>query len=258
MIERHLRRADPTMGGLRLRRAVQQAFDSYTRYWLESFRLPNLSAARRRAGMQRRGIRARRRRRSRAGNGVILALPHLGGWEWAGRWIAEQGHDHGRRRGDRAARAVRLVHRPALEAGHERRAARCRRPAREVLAALDATTSCACSSDRDIQRSGRRGRVLRRATRRCRRARPPCRCAPGRRSCRPRCTSPIASTATSAWSGRRSTSTRSRSGCAPTSQRITQDARRRTRAPDPPSALAVAPVPAQLAQRSGVRVSGCR
>ncbi len=26
------------------------------------------------------------------GNGVILVLPHLGGWEWAGRWIAEQGH----------------------------------------------------------------------------------------------------------------------------------------------------------------------
>jgi KDO2-lipid IV(A) lauroyltransferase len=27
----------------------------------------------------------------KAGNGVILALPHLGGWEWAGRWVAEQG-----------------------------------------------------------------------------------------------------------------------------------------------------------------------
>jgi KDO2-lipid IV(A) lauroyltransferase len=26
-----------------------------------------------------------------AGTGVILALPHLGGWEWAGRWVAEQG-----------------------------------------------------------------------------------------------------------------------------------------------------------------------
>jgi KDO2-lipid IV(A) lauroyltransferase len=27
-----------------------------------------------------------------AGNGVILALPHLGGWEWAGRWLVDQGH----------------------------------------------------------------------------------------------------------------------------------------------------------------------
>ena len=27
-----------------------------------------------------------------AGNGVILALPHLGGWEWAGRWMTDRGH----------------------------------------------------------------------------------------------------------------------------------------------------------------------
>ena len=26
------------------------------------------------------------------GNGVILALPHLGGWEWAGRWLVDLGH----------------------------------------------------------------------------------------------------------------------------------------------------------------------
>ena len=26
-----------------------------------------------------------------AGNGVILALPHLGGWEWAGRWLVDNG-----------------------------------------------------------------------------------------------------------------------------------------------------------------------
>jgi KDO2-lipid IV(A) lauroyltransferase len=27
------------------------------------------------------------------GKGVILALPHLGGWEWAGRWFTDQGHN---------------------------------------------------------------------------------------------------------------------------------------------------------------------
>ena len=27
-----------------------------------------------------------------AGKGVILALPHLGGWEWAAAWMAAQGH----------------------------------------------------------------------------------------------------------------------------------------------------------------------
>ena len=23
---------------------------------------------------------------------MILALPHLGGWEWAGRWLVDRGH----------------------------------------------------------------------------------------------------------------------------------------------------------------------
>ena len=26
------------------------------------------------------------------GTGAILALPHLGGWEWAGRWLCDLGH----------------------------------------------------------------------------------------------------------------------------------------------------------------------
>ena len=91
MIGRHLQRVDPTLSGLRLRRAVQEAFDSYAHYWLESFRLPNLSAATVERGFDVDGydniVTA-----LEAGNGVILVLPHLGGWEWAGRWIAEQGH----------------------------------------------------------------------------------------------------------------------------------------------------------------------
>jgi lauroyl/myristoyl acyltransferase len=91
MISRHLQRVDPTLSGLRLRRAVQEAFDSYAHYWLESFRLPNLSAATVERGFDVDGydniVTA-----LEGGNGVILVLPHLGGWEWAGRWIAEQGH----------------------------------------------------------------------------------------------------------------------------------------------------------------------
>ena len=34
----------------------------------------------------------RSRRPSRGARGAILALPHLGGWEWAGRWLSDQGH----------------------------------------------------------------------------------------------------------------------------------------------------------------------
>lgn len=91
MVERHLRRADPSLTGWRLRRAVQQAFDSYARYWVESFRLPNLSKRVVERGFELMGYEHIAQGLDR-GNGVILALPHLGGWEWAGRWMTEQGH----------------------------------------------------------------------------------------------------------------------------------------------------------------------
>ena len=91
MIERHLQRVDPSLRGLRLRRATQEAFDSYARYWLESFRLPSLSKRVVDAGFRAPGYPQIVDGLAR-GNGVILALPHLGGWEWAGRWIADQGH----------------------------------------------------------------------------------------------------------------------------------------------------------------------
>jgi lauroyl/myristoyl acyltransferase len=91
MITRHLQRVDPTLRGVRLRRAVQEAFDSYAHYWLESFRLPNLSGATVERGFDVDGYENIVDALAK-GNGVILVLPHLGGWEWAGRWIAEQGH----------------------------------------------------------------------------------------------------------------------------------------------------------------------
>jgi len=92
MIERHLGRADPTLRGLRLRRASQQAFDFYARYWVESFRLPTLSKRAVDRGFTDDGY-PQIVEALREGNGAILALPHLGGWEWAGRWIADQGHE---------------------------------------------------------------------------------------------------------------------------------------------------------------------
>lgn len=91
MIQRQLRRADPTLSGLRLRRAAQEAFDSYARYWLESFRLPSLSVRAVEQGFDVDGYEHITEALDR-GKGAILVLPHLGGWEWAGRWIADQGH----------------------------------------------------------------------------------------------------------------------------------------------------------------------
>lgn len=91
MIARHLRRVDPSLRGFRLRRAVQDAFEYYARYWVESFRLPYLSAREVDAHMREDGYRHILDGLA-AGNGVILALPHLGGWEWAGRWLVDRGH----------------------------------------------------------------------------------------------------------------------------------------------------------------------
>jgi lauroyl/myristoyl acyltransferase len=91
MIRRHLRRADPSLSGVRLRRAAQEAFDSYARYYLESFRLPTMSVETVARGWDVDGYEHITAGLER-GNGVILVLPHLGGWEWAGRWIVDQGH----------------------------------------------------------------------------------------------------------------------------------------------------------------------
>lgn len=91
MIERQLQRADPSLRGLRLRRASQQAFDFYARYWIESFQLPTLSKRAVDRGFTDDGY-PQIVEALKEGNGAILALPHLGGWEWAGRWICDQGH----------------------------------------------------------------------------------------------------------------------------------------------------------------------
>ncbi len=92
MIARQLQRADPTLRGLRLRRAVQEAFDNYAQYWIESFRLPTLSRRVVDRGFDPGDYDPHITGALAAGNGCILALPHLGGWEWAGRWIADRGH----------------------------------------------------------------------------------------------------------------------------------------------------------------------
>ena len=93
MVARHLRRAmGPDLNGRDLDRTIDRVFQSYARYWLDSFRLPGLSVDRVAAGFRADGYDPHITAALAAGTGVILALPHLGGWEWAGRWIADQGH----------------------------------------------------------------------------------------------------------------------------------------------------------------------
>ena len=98
MGERHMRRIlasecpdgiepDPAL----VRRWVRRSFGSYGRYWADGARLPYVGEA---------GVRARFRleigeddlRAAMAqGKGIVMALPHVGSWEWGGYWLALEG-----------------------------------------------------------------------------------------------------------------------------------------------------------------------
>ena len=92
MVSRHLRRVyGPSVNPADLPLRVDAAFASYGRYWAESLRLPGTSPARIDAGMSWEGI-GRISRAVSQGRGAILALPHLGGWEWGGFWMVQQGY----------------------------------------------------------------------------------------------------------------------------------------------------------------------
>ena len=90
VVARNLRRVDPTLKGPALDFAVQRAFDSYARYWVDSFRVPDLTAAEISKPFTRDGEEHLHAGLAR-GKGLILAMPHLGGWEWAGRWVTDVG-----------------------------------------------------------------------------------------------------------------------------------------------------------------------
>ncbi|WP_375486115.1 phosphatidylinositol mannoside acyltransferase [uncultured Jatrophihabitans sp.] len=88
-LRRNLRRVvGPAVSELRMDALVGEALRSYSRYWLETFRLPSMDldnvAAKVDAHTEGRehietGL--------AAGRGVILALPHSGNWEASGVWL---------------------------------------------------------------------------------------------------------------------------------------------------------------------------
>lgn len=91
LVERHLQRVDPTLKDFALRQAVQRSFQSYARYYLETFRLSTLSRQTISAGHSIEGF-SYIETALQGGKGAILALPHVGGWEWAGRWLCDEGY----------------------------------------------------------------------------------------------------------------------------------------------------------------------
>lgn len=92
MVARHLRRVGGTgLSRAALALAVNRAFVSYARYWRDSFRLPELSPRELDAHMSSDGFH-HLDAALRQGRGVILALPHLGSWDYGGAWLAAIGH----------------------------------------------------------------------------------------------------------------------------------------------------------------------
>jgi KDO2-lipid IV(A) lauroyltransferase len=81
----------PATGPRELERAVRRGFTSYGRYWIEAFRLEDLTAAQ---------IRERLRIEGRhhiddalaRGRGAIFASPHIGNWDAGGAWLAASGY----------------------------------------------------------------------------------------------------------------------------------------------------------------------
>ena len=149
----HQQRVTPGLHGWKLERRVDEVYSGYATYWLESLRLPYLSPQQVNDAIAVHGYEHVEAGLA-AGNGVILALPHLGGWEWAGRWLADQGVDVvavAERLGDeevhryltdlRAALGVTVIELDASSGA-------------KVLAALRSNAVVCLISDRDLQGGG--------------------------------------------------------------------------------------------------------
>jgi phosphatidylinositol dimannoside acyltransferase len=90
-VERNLRRIHGAdYGGAALRRDVAATFDSYGRYFYELFRLSTLTPEWINEHFHIAGI-EHVWDGVNAGKGAVLALPHLGNWDFAGAWLALQG-----------------------------------------------------------------------------------------------------------------------------------------------------------------------
>jgi KDO2-lipid IV(A) lauroyltransferase len=99
MNERHMRRvlASECVPGVEpdvalVRRLSRRNYQATGRYWFEGARLPYAPPDTIRGRMSYEGEGEARVRAAMAeGRGVIMALPHVGSWEWGGAWLALEG-----------------------------------------------------------------------------------------------------------------------------------------------------------------------
>ncbi len=90
LVASHLERVMGSSRALSGASLVPEVFANYGRYWAESLRLPHVPADRVVAAVTTEGedhIDAG----LAAGKGVIVAAPHLGGWEWGARYLVARG-----------------------------------------------------------------------------------------------------------------------------------------------------------------------
>lgn len=87
LVTRNLRRVrGEQLAGPELEDALRTTFESYGRYWVDSFRLPTVTPEQIDFGFSFEGVEHIARGLAQ-GRGVINVLPHLGGWEWAAFWL---------------------------------------------------------------------------------------------------------------------------------------------------------------------------
>lgn len=75
-----------------VRRWARRSFRAYARYWVEGGRLPAVPTDEVVARMVVERGYEHLQRAMRSGNGMILALPHVGSWEWGGTFLAAEGY----------------------------------------------------------------------------------------------------------------------------------------------------------------------
>jgi phosphatidylinositol dimannoside acyltransferase len=76
----------PVVGDDALDETVRRAFSSYGRYWMEAFRVQDLSDVEIEARLSCDGCEQFDRLR---GIGAVLAVPHIGNWDAGGRWVGK-------------------------------------------------------------------------------------------------------------------------------------------------------------------------
>lgn len=85
-LSRHISRVCPQLEPSEVDELVKGGFGSYGRFWVELFKLPNVSGPTVGRHFSVEGYHHVQAALDR-GVGPILALPHLGGWEWAAAWL---------------------------------------------------------------------------------------------------------------------------------------------------------------------------